>query len=58
MHEAEFPSVDYDVREWSEYINSPANDIRDGAAEVRENLELVPRWVAGTLPTMTCERRA
>src|ERR1700747_2178985 len=39
MHEAELARVDYDVRERSEYINSPANEIHDGATEVRENLE-------------------
>jgi adenylate cyclase len=39
MHESEFARVDYDVRERSEYINSPANEIHDGATEVRENLE-------------------
>jgi adenylate cyclase len=39
MHESEIARVDYDVRERSEYINSPANEIHDGAAEVRENLE-------------------
>src|SRR4051812_35725064 len=39
MREAELARVDYDVRERSEYIGSPANEIRDGATEVRENLE-------------------
>ena len=39
MHEVEFARVDYDVRERSEYIDSPANEIHDGATEVRENLE-------------------
>jgi hypothetical protein len=39
MREAEITRVDYDVRERSEYIGSPANEIRDGATEVRENLE-------------------
>jgi adenylate cyclase len=39
MHESEIARVDYDVRERSEYINSPANEIHDGATEVRENLE-------------------
>ena len=39
MHESEFARVDYDVRERSEYINSPAKEIHDGATEVRENLE-------------------
>jgi adenylate cyclase len=40
--EAELSRVDYDVRERSEYINSPANEIHDGATEVRENLERDP----------------
>jgi adenylate cyclase len=40
MREAEINRVDYDVRERSEYIGSPANEIYDGgAAELRENLE-------------------
>ncbi|MBR0697732.1 adenylate/guanylate cyclase domain-containing protein [Bradyrhizobium lablabi] len=39
MHEAEMERVDYDVRGRSEYIGSPANEIHDGAGEVRENLE-------------------
>src|ERR1700729_3073779 len=39
MREAEIARVDYDVRGRSEYIGSPANEIYDGAAEVRENLE-------------------
>jgi adenylate cyclase len=42
MREAELARVDYDVRERSEYINSPANEIHDGATEVRENLERAP----------------
>ncbi|MBR1125958.1 adenylate/guanylate cyclase domain-containing protein [Bradyrhizobium lablabi] len=42
MREAEIERVDYDVIERSEYIGSPANEIRDGAAEVRENLERDP----------------
>ncbi|HEY2249337.1 MAG TPA: adenylate/guanylate cyclase domain-containing protein, partial [Bradyrhizobium sp.] len=42
MHEAEIARVDYDVRERSEYIGSPANEIQDGAAEVREHLERDP----------------
>ncbi|MDI1264489.1 MAG: adenylate/guanylate cyclase domain-containing protein, partial [bacterium] len=42
MREAELGRVDYDVRERSEYIGSPANEIHDGATEVRENLELDP----------------
>src|SRR4029453_18813877 len=42
MREAELARVDYDVRERSEYIDSPANEIHDGATEVRENLECDP----------------
>src|SRR5258705_4195882 len=42
MREAEIAKVDYDVRERSEYIDSPANEIHDGATEVRENLERDP----------------
>src|SRR5215468_1740622 len=38
MREAVIERVDYDVRERSEYIGSPANEIHDGATEVRENL--------------------
>jgi adenylate cyclase len=42
MREAEIARVDYDVRGRSEFIGSPANEIYDGAAEVRENLERGP----------------
>src|SRR5258707_1417390 len=42
MREAEIARVDYDVRERSEYMGSPANEIHDGATEVRENLERDP----------------
>ncbi len=42
MREAELARVDYDVRERSEYIGSPANEIHGGALEVRENLERDP----------------
>jgi adenylate cyclase len=42
MRESEIAGVDYDVRERSEYIGSPANEIQDGATEVRENLERDP----------------
>src|SRR5438132_10397325 len=42
MREAELARVDYDVRERSEYIDSPANEIHDGATEVRDNLERDP----------------
>lgn len=39
MRQAEISRVDYDVTGRSEYIGSPANEILEGAAEVRENLE-------------------
>jgi adenylate cyclase len=42
MREATIERVDYDVRGRSEYIGSPANEIHEGAAEVRENLERDP----------------
>jgi adenylate cyclase len=42
MREAALTRVDYDVRERSEYIDSPGNEIHEGAAEVRENLERDP----------------
>ena len=40
--EAEITGFDYEVRERSEYRGSPGNEIHDGAAEVRENLERDP----------------
>jgi adenylate cyclase len=42
MREAVIERVDYDVRDRSEYIGSPASEILDGAAELRENLERDP----------------
>src|ERR1700751_410323 len=42
MREAVIERVDYDVRERSEYIGSPANEIHDDATVVRENLERDP----------------
>ncbi len=42
MREAEIARVDYDVRERSEFIGSPANEMFDGATEVREDLERDP----------------
>ncbi len=42
MREAEIARVDHDVRERSEFIGSPANEMFDGATEVRENLERDP----------------
>jgi len=39
IRQAEISRVDYDVTGRSEYIGSPANEILEGAAEVRENLE-------------------
>ena len=58
MREAEIARVDYDVRGRSEYIGSPANEIRNGATEVRENLERNPSLGVST-PSMTkCGPRA
>ncbi|MBV8923881.1 MAG: adenylate/guanylate cyclase domain-containing protein [Bradyrhizobium sp.] len=42
MREAAIDRVDYDVRGRSEFIGSPANEIYEGATEVRENLERDP----------------
>ena len=42
MRGAEIARIDYDVRGRSEYIDSPANELQDGATEVRENLERDP----------------
>jgi adenylate cyclase len=42
MREAEISRVDFDVRERSEFIGSPANELQEGATEVRENLERDP----------------
>src|ERR1700692_2882872 len=42
VREAELARFDYDVRERSEYIDSPAKEIHGGATEVRENLEPDP----------------
>src|SRR3954466_7360091 len=42
MREAVIETVDYDVTGRSEYIGSPANEIHEGATEVRENLERDP----------------
>ena len=42
MREAELSRVDYDVRERSEFIGSPANELLEGAEEIRENLEQDP----------------
>ncbi|MEI9923867.1 MAG: adenylate/guanylate cyclase domain-containing protein [Bradyrhizobium sp.] len=39
---AEIVRLDYDIDGRPEYINSPVNEIRDGAIEVRENLERDP----------------
>ncbi|CCD96580.1 conserved hypothetical protein [Bradyrhizobium sp. ORS 375] len=43
MEGAEIARVDYDVRERSEYIGSPASEIYDGAEEIRENLARDPK---------------
>jgi adenylate cyclase len=42
MREAVIDRVDFDVRERSEYIGSPANEIHEGASEVREDLSRDP----------------
>lgn len=42
MRDAELSRVDHDVRERSEYIGSPANEIHNDATEVRENFERDP----------------
>src|SRR5260370_21934552 len=39
MREAVIERVDYDVRERSEFIRNPANEIHDGVTELREHLE-------------------
>lgn len=42
MREAEIGRVDFDVMGRSEFIGSPANEVLNGAPEVRENLEQDP----------------
>jgi adenylate cyclase len=42
LRDAEITRFDYEVRERSEYIGSPGNEIHNGATEVRENLETDP----------------
>jgi adenylate cyclase len=42
MRDAVIERVDYDVRERSQYIGSPAYEIHGGATEVREHLERDP----------------
>jgi len=42
MRGAEITRADHDVRGRSQYIGSPASEIHDGAAEVRENLASDP----------------
>jgi adenylate cyclase len=39
MREATITRIDYDVRQRSEYIGSPVEEIQGGATEIRENLE-------------------
>src|ERR1700758_1214017 len=39
MRDATITRVDYDVRQRSEYIGSPVDEIQQGAAGVREHLE-------------------
>jgi adenylate cyclase len=42
MKEAAIMRVDYDVRQRSEYIGSPVEEIQNGATEVREHLDRDP----------------
>ncbi len=42
MREAEIARVDFDISGRSEYIDSPVNEIHDGATEVREHLDRDP----------------
>ena len=42
MQEIEIARVDYDVRERSEFIGSPASEIHGGVEEIRENLARDP----------------
>src|SRR6516225_5399792 len=42
MREATITRVDYDVRQRTEYIGSPVEEILGGAGEIRENLERDP----------------
>jgi len=42
MRVVQLKRIDYDVRERPEYFGSPANEIHEGATEVRENLERDP----------------
>jgi adenylate cyclase len=59
MREAELARFDYDVRERSEYIDSPAKEIHDGATEVRENLERDLSLGRKHAPSLTrCGRKA
>jgi len=56
LREAEITRADHDVRERSEYIGSPVNEIHGGSTEVRENLERDP--ALGRKHTLYDEMRA
>ncbi|MBR0687509.1 adenylate/guanylate cyclase domain-containing protein [Bradyrhizobium manausense] len=56
MREAEIGRVDFDVMGRPEFIGSPANEMFDGAIEVRENLEQDP--VLGRKHALYDEMRA
>jgi len=58
MREATITRVDYDVRERSEYIGSPVQEIHGGATEVRENLAPILRWAASMASMTSGGRRA
>ena len=58
MREAELARVDYDVRERSEYIGSPASEISTAPPSCAKISSAIPRWAAST-PSMTrCGRKA
>src|SRR5947208_9205128 len=56
MREAEIARIDFDVLERSEFIGSPANEMMDGATEIRERLEGDPSL--GRQHTLYGEMRA
>src|SRR5260370_35861181 len=58
IREATITRVDYDVRERSEYIGSPVQEIHGGATEVRENLAPILRWAASMASMTSGGRRA
>ena len=57
MREAESARVDYNVRERSEYINSLTDEIHMVSPRCARISNVIPRWVAGMLSTVRCERK-